>query len=95
MLILPVKEERLLGFHPLFLLGWVHLVALECLLGLGKLQYLLALAHFLPIAMEMLGIHPLLVQFFEEKSSFFCHFPFFLRGDSIQLVYPVGIPFLA
>ena len=70
-------------------------MALEGLPRLGKLQYLLTLAHFLLVAVEVSGFHLLLVQLFEENSSFFFPFPFSPRGDSIQLVCLVGIPFQA
>ena len=58
MLVLSMKEERLLGFHPLS--GWAELVALEGLSGHGKLQYLLTLAHLLHLVVEVPGLHPLL-----------------------------------
>ena len=53
MLVILSKEERLLEFHPFILPDSTQLVALEDLSRFGKLQYLLALAHFLVVAMKV------------------------------------------
>ena len=65
MLFLFDEVWRPLESQLLSLFGWVQLVALEGQPRLVKLQYLLALVHFLLLAVEVTIFHPLLAQLFE------------------------------